>query len=380
MLSAYPISSTPISADYSVLPSGISVSAAVDRSDVVSAAYGGQSPAFSTTISNSITASVITSSTSAVSVDRSVAVSAGTSRGVTGGVSVSRGMDVSSTFTPHYYSASVTRNTGVEGSFEAGRFIQASLERSVAVAASVVIAPYYGPVVTLERIVSADYRTGSATSAALSLSRMVDASVRIGGISAASVLVVRQVSADTNILCSFAGSVVSERWVNASYSSAAVTTYTADSYSVWLVNARTGGHFQYDNGMRFNSVCSFKGDVYFTNSSGLWKLSGNIDDTAAIVAELTTGGVDLGAKGYVFDGRIQARGGEVALSSLVDEDSQAEFVVLYDDSREGAQSRRVKGPKGLHGRMWQFKLGNVDGSVCEIESLSVTPQVTRRSY
>jgi hypothetical protein len=160
-----------------------------------------------------------------------------------------------------------------------------------------------------------------------------------------------------------------------------------DESQVWLVNTKTGGHFTYDNGMAFTSLCQFDGEVYFTTAAGLFKLSGDVDQAPGgttaetpITAVLTTGALDLGNKGNIHDAVISTRGGDVQLIAVVDEEFRdTAQVFAHRNDRRGRVNRRAKLAAGRKGKYWQFELGNVDGSICDVDSITVTPEVSRRS-
>lgn len=148
--------------------------------------------------------------------------------------------------------------------------------------------------------------------------------------------------------------------------------------SAVILNTATGGHGQYTN-YPFTDMFRLGSDYYGVNSSGVYRLSGLLDDATEIPWIGTTGVTDFGArqKKYAPDAYIHLRQTkDVNFRTIVDEQKDRGGYVIEPDDNPGLHRRRVKLAKGLSGTDWQISVDGV-GSV-NIGSVEVIPLASQR--
>lgn len=150
----------------------------------------------------------------------------------------------------------------------------------------------------------------------------------------------------------------------------------ASAVSAYLLNTQTAGHSTYDN-FNFNSFFRLGSDYYGCSADGLFKLDATLDKPWSVKTGVTTFGKR--EKKYVHDTYVETRSAsDFELAETIDEQTVRSNAVVYDDSRQGLHTRRVKLPKGLSGTAWQFELSGEGGDV-EIKVLDVEAIVSQRS-
>lgn len=128
--------------------------------------------------------------------------------------------------------------------------------------------------------------------------------------------------------------------------------------------------------LAFNSMCRF-GDIYLgADSTGLYQLTGANDDGSNISSYIKTGKFDLGTERlksirYFYFGLETT--GAMQLTVYVDGVEKLTRAIKYPGA--GRQTVRVKIPRGLKGRYWEFKLANTDGCSFVLYSVQIFPVV-----
>jgi len=125
------------------------------------------------------------------------------------------------------------------------------------------------------------------------------------------------------------------------------------------------------NGFDYNSFCE-AWEKPLAAGDGLYELCGDTDDTVDIDAYFETPIIDLGSQrdkrlrfvylGFESDGNL-----EVSVS--VDGGSYRAYSVI--PKKTGRQRIRIPIGRNGHGRYWQLKINNVDGSFFAIDHMSV---------
>lgn len=126
----------------------------------------------------------------------------------------------------------------------------------------------------------------------------------------------------------------------------------------------------------FNSMCKFGEHYLGATSSGLFRINGFTDATAEIPAVIKTGKIDLGTERlksirYIYLGLEAA--GDLELTLYVD--GVEALTRTIPQPATGRQMIRVKIPRGLKGRYWEFKLENTDGCFFVLYSVKIFPVV-----
>lgn len=141
----------------------------------------------------------------------------------------------------------------------------------------------------------------------------------------------------------------------------------------YVVNTLNTGHSEYTN-HEFNSYFKLANSYYGINKSGVFKLTGDLDDTIPITAQVDTPVSSFDKQGLkactdaIILGRLQ---GDMEVITVNDEQEQREGFIVTQDLREGLHRIRVKIPKGLKGSTWQYKIKNIDGCQFSINNFEV---------
>lgn len=153
-----------------------------------------------------------------------------------------------------------------------------------------------------------------------------------------------------------------------------------DVFQAWVMNTQTTGHAQYEN-FGFKSFVKHQGKYYGCNATGIFELSGNLDNGARIDARILTGISNLGAEGlkYVPDAYLMVRGeGTLELSIITGETQRVDYAVDYLEGQQGVHTKRCKLAKGVIGEHWQAEIRNVSGGDFDIAKLELITVPTRR--
>ena len=147
----------------------------------------------------------------------------------------------------------------------------------------------------------------------------------------------------------------------------------ASTNSTFVINTMNSAHSTY-SGFNFNSYFKLANSYYGINATGVWKLTGDLDDTNNIQTEVHTPISSFEKQGMkaccdaIIFGRLQ---GDMEVITVNDEQEEREGFIVNQDEREGLHRIRVRIPKGLKGSTWQYKLKNVDGSRFSINNFEV---------
>lgn len=128
----------------------------------------------------------------------------------------------------------------------------------------------------------------------------------------------------------------------------------------------------------FNSMCRFGHTYLGATSTGLHRLGGYTDNGVAIPALLKTGKFDLGTERfksirYFYLGLETT--GELMFTLYVDGSERVSVRTQFPG--EGQQTIKIKIPRGLKGRYWEFKLENIDGCFFAIYSVRILPVILK---
>lgn len=144
------------------------------------------------------------------------------------------------------------------------------------------------------------------------------------------------------------------------------------------VNTATGGHGKYTN-FSFDGMFRLGTDYYGVNSSGIWKLAGDLDDTAVIPWKAISGvqDFDIRQQKFAHDAYVYLRQvGDVNLRTIVDEQRDVGLYVIEPDGNPGIHRRRIKMAKGVRGTAWQIEISG-EGPVI-IQQLELIIQQSQR--
>lgn len=148
------------------------------------------------------------------------------------------------------------------------------------------------------------------------------------------------------------------------------------------LNVKTQGAARYA-GFGFRSIVRYQGRLFGGNSSGIYELTGDTDDGAAIQASGLSGISDCGTNKIKMcpDARLTLRcEGTLEFDVYVDEKPASTYPVTYAEDREGIHKKRRKLARGVKGGHIQIGWRNIDGCdfyLKEIE-LDVVASKTRR--
>jgi len=150
-------------------------------------------------------------------------------------------------------------------------------------------------------------------------------------------------------------------------------TINSSTTSTFVINTMNSAHSTYSN-YGFNSFFKLANSYYGINSTGVWKLTGDLDSTTTIDTEVQTPVSSFDKQGLkaccdaIIFGRLQ---GDIEVVTVNDEQEERQGFIVSQDEREGLHRIRVKIPKGLKGSTWQYKLKNVNGSQFSINNFEV---------
>lgn len=158
-----------------------------------------------------------------------------------------------------------------------------------------------------------------------------------------------------------------------------VQTGLTETVSVFAMNTKNGALTNYDN-FSFNSMTRFNGLELMANSSGIFAITGNLDESAIIDAYARTGITDFGTPNhkrvdYAYIG--YRSDGEMRLKLIVDEHHEYEYQV-YPRNYDDIHGNRLKLGRGAKGTYWQIEIGNVDGSNIEGDFLQLMAEPLSR--
>lgn len=135
------------------------------------------------------------------------------------------------------------------------------------------------------------------------------------------------------------------------------------------------------NAFDFNSMAYFNGTYLGANSAGIYKLSGNLDNTSTIKSKIKTGSIDFGSS-YIKHLRdiwlTYRTDGTVAIVLWVDEDDNSQSEIRSEKSSDKIQEEKFTAPLGLKGRFYTIEFKNIDGADFDIHKLSMMVDEIKR--
>lgn len=144
-------------------------------------------------------------------------------------------------------------------------------------------------------------------------------------------------------------------------------------YSGWVINPENYAVSNYNN-FDFTTSVQLDNEYLFGNSSGLYELGGDLDETAYIQARIKTAAMTFGSTNMkqvpeIFLGTNNS--GIVILKVSVDDNTTA----LYElkATTQGLATQMIKTGKGLYGRWWQFELITKENSTFDLDTFEMFP-------
>ena len=131
----------------------------------------------------------------------------------------------------------------------------------------------------------------------------------------------------------------------------------------------------------FDTLCAFNGLFFWSNSDGLFTLSGEDDDGDAINAYFVLPPNDWGIENIkrirsIFFGMETLGGMEVTV--LDDEDHENVTAMPYGTYQKQASNKCNPGRNNNQGRYISIKVGNADGKWFAVDNITVLPVVLNR--
>jgi len=124
----------------------------------------------------------------------------------------------------------------------------------------------------------------------------------------------------------------------------------------------------------FNSMVKFNGTYLGANNLGLFELTGDLDDTEKILAELELVMTDMGIKNpkrlrYVYVGFETDK--DLLLKVTVNESTVRTYTIKANKTAQ--QRTRVPIGRDIYGRYWSFNITNPSGGRFAIDSIDALP-------
>lgn len=149
----------------------------------------------------------------------------------------------------------------------------------------------------------------------------------------------------------------------------------------WLMNTETAAASWYDN-FDFESIAQPPGKVFAVGPDGLYELTGDMDSSEQIDAEVVSGLTDFGVAqtkrveemffGYTSDGIV-------SVTAEAYESGHSPYTYMLEQRAANApRNSRVTLGKGLWGRYWRMTVRNVSGADFEINDATVDIAVSSR--
>ena len=137
---------------------------------------------------------------------------------------------------------------------------------------------------------------------------------------------------------------------------------TSTFYS-FVLNTKTAGFGAYAN-FPFTSLFKVGTNFYGITADGLYQLTGDSDNGAEIQAAIVTGHSNLGSSDVKRFPSAYAhmRGGEIEVSTKIDEDEEWMEPENAFQDREGLRPEYISMARGIKGVYIQLKIKNADGS------------------
>ena len=150
----------------------------------------------------------------------------------------------------------------------------------------------------------------------------------------------------------------------------------AEEFQMFVVNSETTGVSTY-SGLRFTSLCSFKGQVYGTDEGGIKLLSGNDDNGESIRTLLRTRNIEVneGVKANIYDAYIGvANDGELYFRTTTDDGVERTYKTAarpkaVTSAAQYPVERRIQLAQGVRSVYYTFELETVDGKHIEYDTI-----------
>lgn len=143
-----------------------------------------------------------------------------------------------------------------------------------------------------------------------------------------------------------------------------------------VLNAETLSRSHYAN-FAFDSLISYKGNIYGTMGGVLYQLTGTTDAGTAIATTVRTAQSDFGVteRKNIPDVYVNAESaGAFTVKSVTDNGTESSACPIATVSGvTGIAPRRGKLPLGRQSRMWGVEVANAFGAASEIESIEMIP-------
>lgn len=141
---------------------------------------------------------------------------------------------------------------------------------------------------------------------------------------------------------------------------------------------------QYTN-YPFNSFAKFNGTYIGASDDGLFVLTGDTDNGAAIQAVARVGVSDMGTSHLKRVDRLYVGyrcNGQMIVRVITDENEQRDYLVTAPESDEldKLHGGRVRMGRGVQSRYWQFELRNVNGTYFAVDIIELKPTKLRRRF
>lgn len=220
---------------------------------------------------------------------------------------------------------------------------------------------------------------GSAMSAAITLKKLALAASGYSGTAGSGAISLPIFTMDGEAYGEYIGQASIELPMLQLVATLPLETGLTETVTVFAMNAKNSALSNYDN-FSFNSMTRFNGVELMANSSGIFAISGNLDESAIIDAYARLGVTDFGTNKHkrVEDAYIGYRAdGEMRLKVIVDEHHEYEYQV-YPRNYDDIHGNREKLGRGAKGTYWQVEVGNVDGSDFELDFLQLMAQPLTR--
>jgi hypothetical protein len=146
-------------------------------------------------------------------------------------------------------------------------------------------------------------------------------------------------------------------------------------FTTWAMNTRTGAVTEYQN-YAFNSFAQIGETYYGASSSGLYKLVGEDDNDADIIADIKSGFAQWAGTKFTMirDVYLGLRGGGDYVLKIITADGRN---YIYGVTAKDAATTKVIVGKGLRARYWAFELIST-GQDFDLDTVEFKPLIADR--
>lgn len=150
-----------------------------------------------------------------------------------------------------------------------------------------------------------------------------------------------------------------------------------DEYATYVLNTETAGISEYTN-FPFNSISG----EYAATSTGIYKLTGDTDDGAAIISSIKTGLMDFGTSiqkqiPYAYIG-CDTSGKLVLKTTTTHKGVKKERWYSINQTRLSVDTVKLKLGKGIKSTYYQFELVAIDGASFSVDTIELLPITLKR--